>query len=129
MLLVRFRSHIGPRLMEWEHSCFLLLFGLFMMQPGPLLGSVPNEDMWGTGIFCMGVVRLASLIINGLRQRVTAPLRAISAIGSSMIFMLIAIGYVYSGRWGLAAAVFPVIAMFELFNYARAMRDAVGLSA
>lgn len=127
MLWLRLKSSVverlGPRLLEWEHSIILMAFGGLLMQPHVVLQSVPNEDLWGAAIFLLGLIRLISLIVNGLRQRVTASLRAISAIGSSMIFILIGIGYVYSGSWGIAAAFFPVIATFELFNYARAMRD------
>lgn len=126
-LWIRLRSQVverlGPRLMEWEHAIFLMLVGLLMAQSGALLGSLPNEDGFGWFLFALGLMRLVSLIVNGLKQQVTASLRAISAILSSALFILVGIGYVYSGRWGLVLAFFPVIAAFELFNYARAMRD------
>ena len=127
MLWVRLKSEIndrlGPRLMEWEHALFLMLFGLILAQPRISFGSVPHEDIWGAVIFTIGLIRLLSLIVNGLRRRVTSWVRAIASISSSMVFVLIGIGYVYAGGWGAAAAFFPVIALFELFNYSRAMRD------
>lgn len=127
MLWVRLQTEVkerlGPRLMEWEHAFFLMLFGFILMQPGTSMWSVKNEDTWGLVIFLLGFIRLGSLVVNGLRRRVTSWLRAGSAIVSSMVFVLIGIGYVYSGGSGAAAAFFPVIALFELFNYARAMRD------
>lgn len=132
MLYVRLKAEIaerlGPRLMEWEHTLVLILFGLMMAQPWPLLG-IPHEDGWGAAIFTLGVVRFAGLVVNGLLRRVTSWLRAASAIASSAIFALIWCGYLWSGNANTAAAVFlPVIAIFELFNYARAMRD-VGRTA
>jgi hypothetical protein len=127
MIWVRLKSgvieRLGPRLLEWEHAVFLMLVGFLMLQPGSVLGTMANEELWGGVIFILGLVRFISLVINGIRQRVTASLRAIGAIGSSTIFLLIGIGYLYSGKWGVAAAFFPVVATFELFNYARAMRD------
>ena len=127
MLYVRFKDamsdRLGPRLMEWEHSCFLMIFGLLLMQPVTSMWTIPNEDAWGAVIFALGLVRIASLIVNGIRRRETSWARAISAIVSSAVFMLIGVGYFTSGGSFAAAALFPIVALFELANYARAMRD------
>lgn len=127
MLYVRFKAGIaerlGPRLMEWEHAVLLVGFGLVLLEPEVLLPGVPGENAIGSLIFMLGSARLIGLIINGLLKRTTSWLRALSAIASSFLFVLIWIGYLYAGRWGAAVVFLPVVALFELFNYARAMRD------
>jgi hypothetical protein len=127
MLWVRLHTEVkerlGPRLLEWEHALILMLFGLILAQPRVSMGSIPNEDTWGTVIFSLGLLRLLSLVVNGLRRKMTSWLRAFCSISSSMVFVLIGLGYVISGNWGVAAAFFPIVAVFELFNYSRAMRD------
>lgn len=112
-----------PRLMEWEHAVLLVVFGFVLLMPGRTLTSLSNEGAWGGILLLIGVARLLGLIVNGYRQRVTAWVRAVSAIGSSLLFMLIGIGYLWHGGFGVEAAFFPVIAVFELFNYSRAMHD------
>src|SRR5690554_1647436 len=61
MLYVRFKSalsdRLGPRLLEWEHACFLTIFGLLLMQPATSMWTIPNEDAWGMVIAAMGLIR------------------------------------------------------------------------
>lgn len=120
---VPYHSLKPSRLMEWEHATFLLVFGIVLTQPGKILWLVEYEEPLGMLIMGLGMARLAGLIVNGYRQRVTAWMRALSSIVSSVIFVMVGVAYLWAGRIGLESAIFPVIGLFELFNYSRAMRD------
>lgn len=113
----------NPRLMEWEHAVLLMVFGVVLAQPTNALWRLEHEDLWGSIIFVVGLARFGSLLVNGYMQRTTSSIRAASAILSSMIFVIIGLGYIWSGRLDWEAALFPIIGLFEIFNYGRAMRD------
>lgn len=129
MLWVRFiKSHVGERLHErlneWEHSVALMVFGSVLAAPQIMLPQLPHENGWGIAIFVLGTVRFGSLVINGMRRKITTWLRALSAAVGCLVFGLISLAFVSAHALDGAAALFPVIAIFEIFNYGRAMRDA-----
>jgi hypothetical protein len=130
MLFVRIkdlREHLGSRmherLMEWEHACFLIAAGLVLSLPRVDLLRVPNEEGWALALLAIGTLRVGGLIVNGLRQKVTSWLRAFCSIVSSMMFVFLTLGYVWSGRIGVVAALCLITALFEWANYGRALRD------
>lgn len=128
MLWVRIKTqvkdHLDDRIMEWEHTFFIMAVGLVLIQPRPELGNLENEAFWALALIVIGTARLVSLVVNGMRRKVTSWLRALSAIVSSMMFILISLGYIFSGRIGVVAAFCVIAALFEWANYGRAMRDA-----
>lgn len=143
MLWVGLRNHLqegfNARLTEWEHAIILTLWGWILLQPHDVFASSPSyvtflnfgvswgiqihENVWGCGFLTLGVVRLGALVVNGARKKVTPWMRAIGAALGGAAFIGLSIGFLLSGSWGTAMAVYPVLALFELFNYARATRD------
>jgi len=117
------RDRLGPRLNEWEHAFILMVAGAVLSAPLVVLDNVQRQDLWGLTFMILGTIRLISLIINGIRRRVTSWLRALSAVVSSGAFLFISIGYVYAGKIGIVAPIFLILALFEWFNFGRAMRD------
>lgn len=127
-LFVRLKDHfqerLHERLTEWEHSVLLILFGAVLAQPLELLPQLPDENGWGISILVLGLVRFGSLVVNGIRRRITSWLRALSAAIGFFVFALISAIFFYAGSLDGPAVLFPVVAVFEIFNYGRAMRDA-----
>jgi hypothetical protein len=135
MIWVRIRAHLTERmherLTEWEHSIVLMVWGVLLYLP-PFHTALHNESWWGVVFFVVGVLRFASLVVNGIRRTITSWLRAVCAVVGCILFVTISAGYGYAGSFGLAG-LFLVVAMFELFNFGRSMRDVgrsfrVGLS-
>lgn len=118
------QERLHERLTEWEHSIVLMVFGAVLTQPQVLIAQLPHENAWGVAIFVLGLVRFGSLVVNGMRRTVTSWLRAFSAVIGCIVFGLISLAFVYAHSLDGAAALFPVVAVFEIFNYGRAMRDA-----
>lgn len=128
IFFVRLREHVKERLherlTEWEHSLLLITFGWVLAQPMVLIHHLPHENAWGVAILLLGLVRFCSLVVNGMRRRITSWLRALAAVVGFFVFALISATFFYAGSLNGAAVLFPVVAVFEIFNYGRAMRDA-----
>lgn len=128
IFFVRLREHVKERLherlTEWEHSVLLIIFGSVLAQPLSLVPHLPHENGWGIAILALGLIRFGSLVVNGYRRRVTSWLRALSAVIGFFVFALISATFFFAGAMDGPAVLFPVVALFEIFNYGRAMRDA-----
>lgn len=126
MIWLRIRAHLvermHERLTEWQHSILLMTWGIFLFLP-PAHTALIGERYWGIAFFLVGVVRFASLVVNGMRRTITSWTRAMGAVLGFVLFLTIGVGYGYAGRYGLCS-LFLVVATFEVFNFGRSMRDA-----
>ena len=102
-----FRERLHERLTEWEHSVLLISFGTVLAQPLVLLPQLPHENPWGIAILLLGLVTHGSLVVNGMRRRITSWLRAVSAVVGFFVFALISAIFYYAGAIDSAAVLFP----------------------
>ena len=131
-IYVRIKHRFGPRLSEWFAAVVVTLWGIILLLPadtfaGPswvVFRAFASENTWGVILISLGLARLAGLIINGARKRVTPWIRVISAGAGFLIWSGISLGFGLSGVISTGLAVYPAIAVLELFNIHRAAHDA-----
>lgn len=128
---VRIRHRFGPRLSEWFLAVITLQWGIVLLLPGDVFAdpiwhisaSIMSEGQWGWLMIVLGVLRLGGLIVNGARREVTPWIRVISAGIGFLIWSGIAFALGFSGYVTTGLAVYPAIAVLELFNIHRAAHD------
>lgn len=134
-LWIRIRHRFGPRLSEWYVAAVMVGWGLVLLLPahtfnGPswvIFRALMSEAQWGMLIMALGVLRLGGLIVNGARKNITPWIRVVSAGFGFLIFLGIALAFGLSGVISTGLALYPSIAVLELFNVYRAAHD-VGAS-
>lgn len=130
-IYVRIRHRFGPRLSEWFAAVVTFLWGVVLLLPadtfaGPswvIFRAIMPEGSWAVLLIILGALRLGGLIVNGARKEVTPWIRVLSAGGGFVIWSGISLGFGLSGVISTGLAVYPAIAVLELFNIHRAAHD------
>lgn len=124
MVLLHIRSHLRPRLMEWMHSIMLVLWGSILLRPEDTFGSSPafiglarlaSEDVWGWVVICVGLTRVAALLINGI-WRPSYAIRTTTSFLSLFVWVTISAGLLASDHATTGLAIYPVLCIFEMVN-------------
>lgn len=131
-LYIRLKHRFGPRLTEWLVACQTAMFGFVLLLPGKIFDgeawavfrNLISEDAMGVLMVGLGLGRLAGLIVNGTRPRVTPWIRVISAGIGWIIFTGLSFGFAMSGHVSTWIAIYPMIALVECVNIYRAAFDA-----
>jgi hypothetical protein len=131
-MLVRISHAFRQRRSEWIAAVQCVLFGFVLLAPaetfsGPsfvVFREIMPEAVWGGVIASIGVVRLAGLIINGARRRITPWMRLGGAILGCGVFTLVSVCFALSGVLSVWLAAWPVLAVVEMLNIQDTARDA-----
>ncbi|SON54307.1 hypothetical protein HDIA_0766 [Hartmannibacter diazotrophicus] len=121
------------RMIEWEHSVSLFLFGLMIYIRPEIISeseTCPNfMRIWGNpigwAVLCMSVggLRFMVLIVNGLFRR-SPHLRAVCSLVSGFVLLQIILGFVSSGYISTAFAIYPTHFFFECVIFVMTIRYA-----
>lgn len=124
-VMVHFRTNFSAvfvaRMIEWEHAVSLFLFGyVLLVNPGLFEGGsyVSFLRIWDSQIgwagICMivGALRFLILAVNGLIRR-SPHLRAMFAAISAFVWMQLSLGFLASGNFSTALAVYPTFIFWE----------------
>jgi hypothetical protein len=131
-LWLRIRHRFGPRLTEWVVAVQATLWGVVLLLPADTFTSSSwsffvehniTEGKLGTLMLFFGMLRLAGLVINGALRKVTPVIRVASASVGFFVWTGISYSFAQSGVISTWIAIYPVIAVVELVNIARAARD------
>lgn len=128
---VRVKARFGTRVAEWMLACVALMWGLCLLLPGVYDGPTfayvrhlaPGPLLGGVMAF-FGAFRLVGLFVNGARQDVTPWIRVAGAAVGFLAFTLISFSFALTGLIGVWMAIYPIFALFEVVNIARAAHDA-----
>ncbi len=132
-ILVRIKHRFGPRMTEWVLALHTALWGAVLLLPAQTFDAASfdgfrrifgSEEVLGSVMLFLGVLRIGGLIVNGARKNVTPWIRAVSAGAGFLLFIAISVGYAASGVISTWLAVYPVFAAVELVNIYRAVHDA-----
>jgi hypothetical protein len=125
------RQRFRLRSLEWQNASISIAFGLtILFNPGlfdatSFRGFVGGPLVWGWGIFVLGCVNVAALVINGTVPKPTAALRTISALLQVFLFLMLSIGFYASGTGTTGISTYGVLAFYGFFAAAWALLDAV----
>lgn len=125
------RQRFRLRSLEWQNATISIVFGLIILSnPGlfdaaSFSGFVGGPWVWGTGIFTLGCINVAALVINGTVPKPTAALRTISALLQVFLFVMLSIGFYASGTGSTGIGTYGVMAFYGFFAAAWALLDAV----
>ena len=118
---------------EWIAGAVCFICGFALLMPTDIFAngntyafirSIVSEEVAGTIMLFAGALRLAGLIINGARRRVTPWMRLLGALLGAGIFTALTLGFAASGVLGLWLGTWPVYAVVEYFNIYDTTRDA-----
>lgn len=131
-LLVRISHAFGERRSEWIAAAQCILLGLVLLAPTRTFDSpafvvfqqLASENVWGAGLLLVGAVRLAGLIINGARRRVTPWIRLSGAWIGCGVFTTMSLCFASGGSVSTWIAAWPVAAVVEVINIYYTARDA-----
>ena len=110
----------------WGLGAVLLLPGETFDQPtwAGFRALFGDENLLGWMMVFTGILRLGGLIVNGARKHVTPRIRQVSAGGGFLLFVGWTCAFAASGVISTWAAIYPALAIMELFNIYRASHDA-----
>jgi hypothetical protein len=133
---IRIQHRFGPRMTEWFMAGHMVLFGYVLLLPAQTFNqpafaafrALPgfgysSEDAMGCGMLLIGALRIAGLIVNGAREKVTPQIRQISAGIGFAIWAGISYGFFSSDVISTWFAIYPLFAVCELVNIHRAAHD------
>ena len=129
--------HVGYkfrlRRTEWIAAAQCFIWGFILALPFAtfdngaayrVLASWAPEWVFAVIMLIAGTLRLAGLVINGARRRVTPWMRLAGALIGCGLFTAISLGFAASGVVGTWIAAWPVVAVVEFFNNYDTTRDA-----
>ena len=135
MIVVHMINHVQSRFperaLEWLFACQTAAWGLVLLHPDetfsgqsyPVFSAVASEETMGVAIAAIGIVYLVALFVNGSLARASPIVRAACAAVTFMLYLGIAIGFLWSGFVSTAWAVYPIEVPFAAYCVYRAMRD------
>ena len=131
-MLVRISHAFRQRRSEWVAAVQCVIFGFVLLAPVETFAGasfvvfhgIMPETYWGGLIAVVGIVRLAGLIINGARRRITPWMRLGGAILGCGIFTMVSVCFALSGVLSVWLAAWPVLAVVEMMNIQDTARDA-----
>jgi len=130
---IRIQHRFGARMTEWILALITFLWGAVLLLPSVTFEQPAwagfriifgNEELLGTLMVILGIMRIVGLVVNGARKKITPWIRVASASVGFMIFVGITAGYSLSGVVSTWLAIYPVFALVEILNMYRASRDA-----
>lgn len=128
-VLTRIRSRFRSRVLEWEHACITVLWGLIVLGNPSVFsgrafaGFAGGPALWGWIVFLTGTLRIAALCVNGYMAKPTALVRAMGALSGIGLFSVLTLGFLFSWTWPTGLAVYSVLAAFGLFSLFWAIFD------
>lgn len=131
-MMVSLHEHFPLRITDWLLSAIMLSWGLTLIAVDPQVWALPTFSglNWiASQLACaavatvIGLARIAALIVNGAIRR-SPHLRLIGAFLSIFIWVQLSLGVLYSELVGPGIAIFPWLAIADLFNVYRAAEDA-----
>lgn len=131
-MLISLHEHFPIRVTDWLLSAILFSWGLrvFFMPPDVWamptysgLAIIASQLAWASVAISLGVARLSALFVNGAVRR-SPHLRAIGAFLAVFIWVQMCLGAMTSEVIGTSVAIYPWLALGDLFNVYRAARDA-----
>lgn len=129
---VSLHEHFRVRVTDWLLSAILVSWGfaLFAVDPHVWalptfsgLSSIASQTAWATIATGIGLARLTALFINGSLRR-SPHARLIGAFLTVFIWLQLSYGMVYPDVVGPGVAIFPWLALADIFNVYRAAMDA-----
>lgn len=129
------RTAFRERQSEWAFASMLLLWGAVLLAPTDIfdgraymgLRQIMSEDRWGVLMLIGGALRLLILAGNGA-WRPLYYFRAWMSGTTAVVWMMIGLGFWWSGSMGTWLAIYPVLILFEMLNVFRAAADAAAVS-
>lgn len=132
-MLISLHEHFKIRLTDWLLSAILFSWGMALFAVNPQVWTLPpfsglrawesSQVVWASAATGIGAVRLALLFINGALRR-SPHLRAIGAFLSVFVWVQLSFGIMFGDVIGPGIAIFPWLALTDVFNVYRAMGDA-----
>ena len=129
---IRIQHRFRTRMTEWMLAAITAIWGGVLLLPGDAFNQPAftgfrdvfgREEILGSCMMLLGVLRILGLIVNGARQNVTPHIRMVSAAIGCMIFSGICYCYMLSGIVSTWLAIYPPFVVVELVNIYRAARD------
>jgi hypothetical protein len=129
---IRIQHRFRTRMTEWLLAVITALWGLVILLPGEAFDQPAfsgfraifgNEEILGSGMVILGLLRIGGLIVNGARKNVTPHIRMFSAGCGCLIFFGISYCYMLSGIVAPWIAIYPPFVLCELVNAYRAAHD------
>lgn len=129
---LRIAHAFRQRRTEWVAAVQCTLWGVVLLAPVDTFDGaafvvfrrIMPEEVWGALLLFVGAVRLAGLIINGARKRITPWMRLAGAFVGCGVFTMISLCFASSGVISVWIAAWPVLAVVELMNISDTARDA-----
>ncbi|WP_172125301.1 hypothetical protein [Devosia sp. 919] len=127
---VHLRQRFRLRSLEWQNATISIVFGLTILFNPTLFdasfrGFVGGPWVWGSGIFALGCVNVAALVINGTVPKPTVcaahHLRAVAGVSLSYAFHRL----LCLGHWHHRYRHLRRLAFYGFFAAAWALLDAV----
>lgn len=131
-MLVSLHEHFPVRVTDWLLSAILFSWGvtLFFIDPHvwalPIysgLSQLASQATWATIATALGTMRLCALVVNGA-VRPSPHLRGVGAFLAIFIWVQLGLGLMFSESATVAVAIYPWLALADVFNVYRAAQDA-----
>jgi hypothetical protein len=131
-MLVSLHEHFKVRITDWLLSAILLSWGFALFAVNPQvwamptfsgLSSITTQMHWALATTTVALVRLTALFVNGAVRR-SPHLRGAGAFLSVFVWYQLSLGVLYGDLVGPGVAIFPWLALADIFNVYCAMRDA-----
>lgn len=131
-MLVSLHDHFRVRVTDWLLSAILVSWGFTLFAVDPRvwalptfsgLSSIASQTTWATLTLGIGLTRITALFVNGTIRR-SPHARLIGAFLTVLIWVQLSYGMIYSSVVGPAVAIFPWLALADIFNVYRAAMDA-----
>ncbi|BCP53765.1 hypothetical protein K32_23820 [Kaistia sp. 32K] len=133
-------SHFKARFGEWISALILLNWGLVLSCLGPIfdrpamawLAEIGGQQQWGVACYSIGLARTLALVLNGTFagtpwSRFSPHVRALMSVLSCLVWTSVSLSVLSQSdisQIGIGLAVYPVLALTDLFSCACASLDA-----
>ncbi len=134
LIVVQLVHHFRVRRFEWFMALAMFWIGYALHQPGDTFARSPSYDLlarwageetWAVILMLTGIIRVFVLVVNGVKLRNAAEIRALLGVWSFSIAMMMAVGFHSAPVDGsVLAALVTLMATFELSNIWTASIDA-----
>jgi hypothetical protein len=124
----------GLRKQDWFLASMLATFGVVLLVDDGRLNTVAAWDhlwkiasprVWGWMSLIIGTIRLCALLVNGTFQsfRWSPHIRLIAAALTCFMWFNLVLGIMLAGVMTTAAAIYPHLLVFELYNVYAAAQE------
>lgn len=128
-------KHFQARFAEWFNAFVMTMWGVYViLHPGmfadPRLAAlwvglvqVADQQTWGLLAFCVGLVRLGALYVNG-RRKATPSIRLAASFVSAFIWTQIVLGMWNGNTPNTGLVIYPMLILADIYSAFRAGSDA-----